>query len=142
MSYDAENHDKMVHYRAEKVERIADDIPDVQVIGDSSGELLVLGWGSTYGAILTAVQRAQAAGQSVSAAHLRHLNPFPKNLGDVLRSFEKVLIPEMNLGQLALLVRGKYLVDAEKLNKVTGRPFLIREIEQKINEMVKSKVTV
>lgn len=142
VSYDAANHDKMTHLRAEKVERIANDIPELTVTGDQSGELLVLGWGSTYGAILTAVQRAQAKGLSVSHAHLRHLSPFPKNLGDVLSRFEKVLIPELNLGQLSLLVRGKYLVDAATLNKVTGRPFLIREIEEKINAMVGSKVSV
>jgi 2-oxoglutarate ferredoxin oxidoreductase subunit alpha len=142
VSYDAANHDKMVRLRAEKVERIANDIPEVQVTGDQSGELLVLGWGSTYGAILTAVQRAQARGLSVSHAHLRHLSPFPKNLGDVISRFEKVLIPELNLGQLALLVRGKYLVDAATLNKVSGRPFLIREVEEKINALVGSKVRV
>ncbi|HVP04091.1 MAG TPA: 2-oxoacid:acceptor oxidoreductase subunit alpha [Dehalococcoidia bacterium] len=142
VSYDAANHDKMVRLRAEKVERIANDIPEVQITGDQSGELLVLGWGSTYGAILTAVQRAQARGLSVSHAHLRHLSPFPKNLGDVISRFEKVLIPELNLGQLALLVRGKYLVDAATLNKVSGRPFLIREVEEKINALVGSKVRV
>jgi 2-oxoglutarate ferredoxin oxidoreductase subunit alpha len=142
VSYDAENHDRMVRYRAEKVERIANDIPDVEVIGDSRGELLILGWGSTYGPILTAVERARARGLSVSCAHLRYLNPFPRNLGEVLARFEKVLIPEMNLGQLRLLIRAKYLVDAAGLNKVTGRPFLIREIEEKINEMVTSEVRV
>lgn len=142
VSYDAANHNKMTHLRAEKVERIANDIAEVQVTGEQSGDLLVLGWGSTYGAILTAVQRAQARGLSVSHAHLRHLSPFPRNLGDVLSRFDKVLIPELNLGQLALLVRGKYLVDAATLNKVTGRPFLIREIEEKINAMVGSKVSV
>ncbi len=142
VSYDAENHNKMTHLRAEKVARIADDIPDLQVMGEPQGELLVLGWGGTYGAILTAVQRAQAKGLSVSAAQLRYLNPFPKNLGDVLSRFEKVLIPELNLGQLALIIRGQFLVDAEKLNKVSGRPFLIREIEEKIEAMVGSKVSV
>jgi 2-oxoglutarate ferredoxin oxidoreductase subunit alpha len=142
VSYDAENHNKMVHLRAEKVAKIADDIPDVQVYGEPEGELLVLGWGSTHGAILTAVQRMQERGLSVSAAHLRHLNPLPKNLGEVLSRFEKVLIPELNLGQLALIVRGTFLVDAERLNKVSGRPFLIREIEEKIESMVGSKVRV
>jgi 2-oxoglutarate ferredoxin oxidoreductase subunit alpha len=144
VSYDAENHNKMVHLRAEKVAKIADDIPDVQIErgGPMEGELLVLGWGSTHGAILTAVQRAQAKGQSVAHAHLRHLNPFPKNLGDVLSRFEKVLIPELNLGQLSLLVRGEFLVDAQTVNKVSGRPFLIREIEEKIESMVGSKVSV
>lgn len=142
VSYDAENHDRMVRYRAEKVERIANDIPDVEVIGDSGGELLVLGWGSTYGPILTAVERARARSVSVSCAQLRYLNPFPRNLGEVLSRFEKVLIPELNLGQLRMLIRARYLVDAAGLNKVTGRPFLIREIEEKINEMVSSEVRV
>jgi 2-oxoglutarate ferredoxin oxidoreductase subunit alpha len=132
----------MTRFRQEKVERIANDIPPLEVIGDEMGELLVLGWGSTYGAILSAVQRARKEGLSVSCAHLRYLNPFPANLGDVISRFEKVLIPELNLGQLALLIRGRYLADAAGLNKVTGRPFLIREIEEKIHSLVKSKVRV
>jgi 2-oxoglutarate ferredoxin oxidoreductase subunit alpha len=142
VNYDAENHDRMTRYRAEKVERIANYIPDLEVTGEPEGDLLVLGWGSSYGAILTAVQRAQAQGMAVSSAHLRYLNPFPKNVGDVLSRFEKVLVPELNLGQLRMLVRARYLVDAQGLNKVTGRPFLIREIEEKINSMVGSKVSV
>jgi 2-oxoglutarate ferredoxin oxidoreductase subunit alpha len=139
VSYDAANHEKMVRFRAEKIARIANDIPDVEVIGDASGELLVLGWGSTYGAILSAVQRARADGLSVSCAHLRHLNPFPPNLGDVLSRFERVLVPELNLGQLRMLVRGRYLVDAEGLNRVTGRPFKIAEIEDRIRELVRAR---
>ena len=142
VSYDGPNHDRMVRYRQEKVDRIANDIPPLQVAGDDEGELLVLGWGSTYGAILSAVQRARSQGLSVSCTHLRYLSPFPANLGEVLCRFEKVLIPELNLGQLCMLVRARYLVDAQGLNKVTGRPFLIREIEEKINAMVKSKVSV
>ncbi len=142
VSYSGENHDRMVRLRAEKVDRIADDIPDVQVHGPQQGDLLVLGWGSTYGAIRTAVERAQANNVSVAHAHLRHMNPFPKNLGDVLSGFDRVLIPELNLGQLALLIRSRYLVDAVSLNKVTGRPLLIREVEAKIAEMVGSKVGV
>jgi len=145
VSYDADNHNKMVHLRAEKVARIENDIPELEIeAGPQSGELLVLGWGSTYGAIYTAVQRAQAKGLSVSHAHIRHLSPFPKNVGEVLSRFEKVLIPELNLGQLSLLIRGKYLVDAQTLNKVSGRPFLTREIEEKIYELVGtgSKVSV
>jgi 2-oxoglutarate ferredoxin oxidoreductase subunit alpha len=142
VSYSAENHWRMVRYRAEKVERIAEDVPELEVEGDAEGELLVLGWGSTYGAIITAVERARAGGQSVSCAHLRYLNPFPHNLGDVLSRFEKVLIPELNLGQLRMLVRARYLVDAQGLNKVTGRPLLTREIEEAIAAMLKSKVTV
>jgi 2-oxoglutarate ferredoxin oxidoreductase subunit alpha len=140
VSYEGENHEKMTRFRAEKVARIADDIPELQVMGPNKGDLLVLGWGSTHGAILTAVQRAQAKGLAVSHAHLRHLNPFPKNLGQVIAGFEKVLIPELNLGQLSLLVRGQFLVDAVSLNTITGRPMMIRDIEEKIYEMVGSKV--
>lgn len=142
VSYDAENHMRMVSYRAEKVARIAKDIPDVEVIGEPEGELLVLGWGSTYGAIISAVQRAQANGLSVSCAHLRHLNPFPENLGDVLSHFDQVLIPELNLGQLRMLIRARYLVDAVGLNRVTGRPLKIGEIEEKIKELVRREVSV
>ena len=136
VSYEAENHSRMVHLRAEKVERIANDIPNLELSGDESGELLVLGWGSTYGAIISAVERAQASGLHVSAAHLRYLNPFPRNLGDVLANFSKILIPELNLGQLRLLIRARYLVDAVGLNRVTGRPFRISEIEEKISQLV------
>ena len=142
VSYSPENHDRMTRFRAEKVQRIADDVPDLEVIGDEEGELLVLGWGSTYGANLSAVQRARAQGLSVSCAQLRYLNPFPTNTGDVISRFEKVLIPELNLGQLSQLVRSRYLVDAASLNKVTGRPFLIREVEERIHALVKSKVNV
>jgi 2-oxoglutarate ferredoxin oxidoreductase subunit alpha len=136
ISYDPGNHDKMVHLRAEKIERIAQDIPEVRVDGDEAGGLLVLGWGSTYGVITTAVQRARAKRQKVSAAHIRHLSPFPRNLEAVLKRYDRVLIPEINLGQLRLLIRGKYLVDAVGLNKVSGRPFTIAEIEARITEMV------
>ncbi|MEX0786893.1 MAG: 2-oxoacid:acceptor oxidoreductase subunit alpha [Dehalococcoidia bacterium] len=142
VSYDSDNHELMVHYRAEKVARIARDVPDVEVLGDDRGELLVLGWGSTYGAIISAVQRARHDGLSVSHAHLRHLNPFPENLGDVLSRYEHVLIPEMNLGQLRMLIRARYLVDAEGLNRVTGRPIKIAEIEARIRELVRQKASV
>ena len=142
VSYTAENHEIMVHHRAEKVARIANDIPELEVTGNPEGELLVLGWGSTYGAITSAVQRARADGLSVSAAHLRHMNPFPKNLGDVLSRFERVLIPEMNLGQLRMLIRARYLVDAVGLNRVTGRPLKIAEIVEKISGLVRRKVSV
>ena len=144
ISYDPANHDKMVHLRAEKIARAVQDVPDLQVSGDDAGGLLVIGWGSTYGVITTAVQRARAEGKKVSSAHLRYLNPFPANLGDVLKRYDQVLMPEMNLGQLRMLVRSKFLVDAQTLNKVSGRPFLTREIEAKINELVGagSKVSV
>ena len=142
VSYDPENHDKMTRFRAEKIARIANDIPDLEVVGDESGDLLVLGWGSTYGANLSAVLRAREQGLAVSFAHLRYLNPFPSNVGDVIARFDQVLIPELNLGQLAMLVRSRYVVDAATLNKVTGRPFLIAEVEAKIHELVGSKVKV
>jgi 2-oxoglutarate/2-oxoacid ferredoxin oxidoreductase subunit alpha len=136
VSADPANHDKMVRLRAEKIAGIVQDVPDVEVNGDASGELLVLGWGSTYGVITTAVQRARAQGKKVSAAHLRHLNPLPANLGDVMQRFDKVLMPEINLGQMRMLLRARYLVDVIGLNKVTGRPFTIAEIEKKIAELI------
>jgi 2-oxoglutarate ferredoxin oxidoreductase subunit alpha len=136
VNYEPENHDMMTKLRAEKIARIANDIPELDVFGEASGDLLVLGWGSTYGVNRTAVQRAQTAGKKVSQAHLRYLNPFPRNLGDVLSRFKKVLIPENNLGQLRLLVRGEFLVDAHGLNRVTGRPFTISEVEASILELV------
>jgi 2-oxoglutarate ferredoxin oxidoreductase subunit alpha len=135
VSYDPANHDKMVRLRAEKIAGIAQDVPDVEVSGDESGGLLVLGWGSTYGVITTAVQRARAQGKRVSAAHLRHLNPLPANLGKVIGRYDRVLMPEMNLGQMRMLLRAKFLVDIEGLNKVSGRPFTIAEVENKIAEI-------
>jgi len=135
VSYDPANHNKMVHLRAEKIERIAQDVPDVVVNGDESGALLVLGWGSTYGVITTAVQRARAKGLSVSSAHIRHLNPLPRNLGEVMKRYDRVLMPEINLGQLRMIVRSRFLVDAIGLNKVSGRPFTISEVEAKIAEL-------
>jgi 2-oxoglutarate ferredoxin oxidoreductase subunit alpha len=134
VNYDPENHHFMVLMRQAKVDRAAQDIPPVEVFGDPSGKVLVLGWGSTYGSITSAVERLRAEGKSVSSAHLRHLNPFPSNLGEVLRSFERVIIPEMNLGQLATMIRAKYLVDAVPFSKVKGRPFQIREIVKKVEE--------
>ncbi|MCZ6507931.1 MAG: 2-oxoacid:acceptor oxidoreductase subunit alpha, partial [Acidobacteria bacterium] len=135
VSYEAENHEKMIHLRAEKVARVADSIPDVEVDGDARGDLLVLGWGSTLGAITGAVNVARQEGLRVSRAHLRHLNPFPKNLGDVLGAFDKVLVPEMNLGQLAFILRAKYLVDVISFSKVQGKPFFRSDILNKIKEL-------
>ncbi|HYO13467.1 MAG TPA: 2-oxoacid:acceptor oxidoreductase subunit alpha [Thermoanaerobaculia bacterium] len=139
VSYDPVNHENMVHLRAEKVARIAEDIPNVQVFGDLEGELLVLGWGSTAGAVTGAVNSARQQGLSVSRAHLRHLNPFPKNLGEVLARYDKVLVPEMNLGQLALLLRARYLKDILSLTKVKGLPFTRQEILQKIQQILEPK---
>src|SRR5919199_1896293 len=134
VNYDPENHHFMVLMRQAKVDRAAQDIPPVEVYGEPSGKVLVLGWGSTYGSITPAVGKLRAEGKSVSSAHLRHLNPFPANLGDVLRSFERVIVPEMNLGQLCTMIRAKYLVDAVAFSKVKGRPFQIREIVKKVEE--------
>ena len=136
VSYDPANHENMVHLRADKVARIANDIPEIEVFGDLEGELLVLGWGSTAGAVTGAVNAARRQGLSVSRTHLRHLNPFPKNLGDVLSRFDKVLVPEMNLGQLAMLLRARYLKDVISLTKVKGLPFTRQEILQKIQQLV------
>lgn len=135
ISYDPINHDRMVRLRAEKVARVADEIPDLIVHGEPDGKLLVLGWGSTEGAITGAVNMARKEGLRVSRVHLHHLNPFPKNLGDVLARFETVLLPEMNLGQLALLLRAKYLKDIVSYTKVEGKPFYRFEVLAKIREM-------
>ena len=137
VSYDPDNHDRMVQLREERIEGIAEFIPELEVEGPPEGDLLVLSWGSTYGAILTAAEEVRAQGQQVSMAHLRYLNPFPRNLGDVLGRFRRVLIPEINRGQLRLLVRAKYLVDAVGLNKVSGQPFSSQEITQAILEASK-----
>ena len=137
VSYDPENHEKMVRIRAEKVDRIANDIPPVEVMGDpEGGDVLVIGWGSTYGAIDQAVGRVRRRGGKVSSIHLKYLNPFPSNLGEVLQRFEKILVPEMNMGQLSMLLRARYLVDAIGLNKIQGQPFKIKEIERKIEEVL------
>jgi len=137
VSYDPENHEKMVRLRAEKIARIASDIPEVQVLGKESGKVLVAGWGSTYGAITSAVEELQEKGRPVSAIHLRYLNPFPRNLGDVLGRFEKVLVPELNLGQLSMLIRARFLVDAIGLNKIQGKPFRVSEITRAIEELLR-----
>jgi 2-oxoglutarate ferredoxin oxidoreductase subunit alpha len=128
VSYDPDNHHRMQLLRQAKVARIADDIEPLTVFGPERGDLLILGWGSTYGAIRSAVERLQSEGRSVAHAHLRHLNPFPANTENVLRSYRKVLIPEVNLGQLLMLIRAKYLIDAEGYDRVRGRPFRISEI--------------
>ncbi|HEX9829009.1 MAG TPA: 2-oxoacid:acceptor oxidoreductase subunit alpha [Bacteroidota bacterium] len=137
VNYEPENHELMIKLRAEKVERIANDIPLAEVEGNPEGDLLVVGWGSTYGAIRTAVNRHREKGHSVSHLHLRHLNPMPKNVGEILYKFKHVLVPELNLGQLIKVLRAKYLVPALGLNKVQGLPFKAVEIENKIDEILK-----
>jgi len=135
VSYDPENHMHMVLTRAEKVARIAYDIPDIEVFGEPEGRVLVVGWGSTYGAITSAVEEMQGRGKSVSSIHLRYLNPFPSNLGELLGRFDRVLIPELNLGQLAMLLRARFLVPAVSFPKVKGKPFKISELTAKIEEL-------
>lgn len=128
VSYDPQNHDLMCRLRAEKIARIADDIPPVEVFGKNEGEILVVGWGGTYGAITSAVEEMQRSGYSISSVHLRYLNPFPKNLKDLLSRFETIIVPELNLGQLSLILRTRFLVNARSLNKVQGLPFKVSEI--------------
>ena len=134
ISYDGTNHERMTQLRAAKVEGIARDIPPLVVDAEPGARLLVLGWGSSEGAIRAGVRRAREAGHTVACAHLRHLNPFPANTGDVLRSFDHVLVPEMNTGQLAQLLRAKYLIDVESFCKVQGQPLFASEIEEQIAE--------
>lgn len=132
VSYDPTNHQTMTRIRAEKVERVVNMVPDIQVTGDEDAKLLVLGWGGPYGSILTAVNNIREQGKKVACTHLRYMNPMPSNLREVLAKFDQVLIPELNNGQLRLILRGKYLCDARGLNKIQGKPFLIEEIEQAI----------
>jgi 2-oxoglutarate ferredoxin oxidoreductase subunit alpha len=123
----------MTQLRAAKVKKIASDIPPLEVDDpDGNAELLVLGWGSTYGTIRAAARRVRDAGRPIATAHLRHLNPLPQNTGDVVRGHRRVLIPELNLGQLALLIRGRYLVDAQSFSKVQGQPIFAEELETEI----------
>ena len=138
VSYDAKNHELMVQLRAAKVEKIAETIPEVHPdCGNESGKLLVLGWGSTYGAIRTACRDLIAEGYDVAQVHLHHINPFPKNLGAVLSRYEKVLVPEMNCGQLVNLIRAKYMIPAIGLSKVQGQPYTTSELKNKIIEILK-----
>lgn len=138
ISYDPENHELMVRIRQAKVDKIAEYIP-LQTIdnGNAKGKLLILGWGSTYGSIKAAVRESIAEGYDVSHAHVKYLNPFPKNLGEVLKSYDKVLIPELNNGQLIKIIRDKYFIDAKGLNKIQGMPFTSEELKSKIIELLK-----
>jgi 2-oxoglutarate ferredoxin oxidoreductase subunit alpha len=136
VNYEPANHQHMTDTRAWKVANIANDLPPQKIDGPATGDLLVLSWGGTYGACATAVHTRQALGKSVSHCHLRYLNPLPKDLGDILKRFKKVLIPELNLGQLRTFIRATYLVDAIGLNKVQGKPFSVAEVEVKIEEVL------
>jgi 2-oxoglutarate ferredoxin oxidoreductase subunit alpha len=138
VSYDPTNHQHMVELRASKIALVAEDIPPAEVMGEAKGDLLVVGWGSTFGAITSAVRRAQSEGRKVSQLHLRYLNPLPRNLGEVLKAFDKVLLPEINMGQLALLLQGRYLREVIPLSKVRGTPFKATEIYDRIVEILEA----
>jgi 2-oxoglutarate ferredoxin oxidoreductase subunit alpha len=137
VSYDPDNHDHMVRLRQEKVNRAQAIIPPVKVRGPESGDALLLGWGATYGVITTAADRLRAEGMSIASAHLRHLNPFPSNLGEVLKRYRKVIIPEVNLGQLRMLIRAKFLIDAIGINHVRGRMFLVSDLMDEVQAVMK-----
>jgi 2-oxoglutarate/2-oxoacid ferredoxin oxidoreductase subunit alpha len=136
ISGDPANHQRMVELRAAKVAGVASEIPPLLPAGAAFGELLVVGWGSTYGAIKQAVEQANATGAAVGHLHLRYLNPLPTDLGDVLRRYQRVLVPELNLGQLAHLIRDRCLVDVVQLDKVQGRPFGVAEVYHRIKELM------
>jgi 2-oxoglutarate ferredoxin oxidoreductase subunit alpha len=137
VSYDPENHDLMVSLRAQKIEDIANDIPLAEIdSGVESGKVLVLGWGSTYGAIKTAVKNLREEGVEVGHLHLRHIHPMPKNVGEILSRYDAVIVPEFNKGQLVKVIREKYLVDAQPLSKVQGLPFLASEISAAVKAQV------
>jgi 2-oxoglutarate ferredoxin oxidoreductase subunit alpha len=138
VSYDPDNHDLMVRLRAEKVRRVAQEIPPTTINGPAGGDLLVVGWGGTYGTITAAVEEAQAAGRSVASIHLRHLNPLPPDLGQILRQYRRVLVPEINSGQLVRVLRAEYLVDAVGFNRVRGVPLATQDIVETINQLLES----
>ena len=140
ISYDPDNHDHMVRTRAEKVRRVAQEIPPTTINGPATGDLLVVGWGGTYGAITAAVERAQTEGRAVASIHLRYLNPLPPDLGHILREYRKVLVPEINSGQLVRVLRAEYLVDAVGFNRVRGLPLASEEILEAITQLVEGHV--
>ncbi len=136
VNYEPLNHEHMVRLRAAKVEAIVQDVPNVLPIGDAEGDLLIVAWGSTYGSIMQSVKTQRAKGRKIGYLHLRYLNPLPANLGEVLKRYKRVLVPELNMGQLLWVLRAKYLVNAVGLNKIQGRPFKQNELDQKIEEML------
>jgi 2-oxoglutarate ferredoxin oxidoreductase subunit alpha len=136
INYEPLNHEKMCRLRAAKVEAVAQEIPDVVPAGDPAGDLLIVGWGSTYGPITAAMKIERAKGRKIGHVHLRFLNPLPRNLGDVLKRYKKILVPEMNLGQLVQVLRAKYLVDAQGYDKIQGKPFKTAELAAKIEEVL------
>jgi 2-oxoglutarate ferredoxin oxidoreductase subunit alpha len=140
VSYDGKNHEKMIHLRDEKIRRIAEDYEPTEIFGDTSGELLVIGWGSTFGAIRSAVTRLRKLGRKVGHVHLRHLNPLPNDLEEILGRYVRVVAPEMNLGQLATLLRARYLVDVQSISKMQGRPFKEAELTERLGHILNPRV--
>jgi len=136
VNYEPLNHEKMVRIRAAKIEAITQDVPNVMPTGDPEGDLLIVSWGSTFGSIMQSVKAQRAQGRKIGHLHLRYLNPLPANLGDILKRYKKILVPELNMGQLLWVLRAKYLVNAVGLNKIQGRPFKQNELDQKIEEML------
>jgi 2-oxoglutarate ferredoxin oxidoreductase subunit alpha len=126
----------MTNTRAKKVANVAQSIPLQEVEGPASGDLLVISWGGTYGAVRTAVRRCIGQGKSVAHTHLRYMNPFPRNLEEIIRNYDRVLIPELNTGHLRMIVRSNFLVDAVGFNKVQGKPFLVNELVDKIDQVL------
>ena len=139
VSHDPDNHDMMVNLRAQKIKNISNDIPDLKVDGDEKGDLLVLGWGGTYGTLKDATSLAREKGYTVSHTHLQYLNPLPKNTGEVLNNFSKILIPEINLGQLAKYIRSEFLIDVIQFNKVRGLPLNTSDVFDNITDILGGK---
>ena len=138
VSYDPANHERMTQIRKERIDRIADDIPLTNVVGDADADTIVLGWGSTWGAITGAMRRIRNNGGKLAHAHLTHIHPFPKDLGEVLARYDNVIIPELNMGQLVKLIRAEFLVDAKPINKVMGQPFTAGELEREILALIEN----
>jgi 2-oxoglutarate ferredoxin oxidoreductase subunit alpha len=136
ISYEAENHHHMTMVRKQKVANVAKTIPDQTVLGPQTGDLLVVSWGGTYGAVRSAVEACQKLGKSVAHCHLRYMNPFPRNLGEILKRYKKVFVPELNAGQLCFILRANFLVDAVSFAKIKGKPFLISELVQRMEALI------
>jgi 2-oxoglutarate ferredoxin oxidoreductase subunit alpha len=139
VSYDPDNHDEMVRIRAEKIQRIKDYVEEPEIYGDESGDVLIVSWGSTYGTVLTVVEQLRKEGKKVSFYHLRWINPLPNSLKKYIRNFKKVIVPEVNLGQLAKIIRSEYLVDAISFNKIRGLPLQVIELKNAVNELIEGK---
>ena len=137
VSYDPQNHENMTKIRAQKVANVADYIPDAEVFGAAEGDTLLVGWGGTYGAIHAATERLRSMGHAVSHMHIRHLNPMPKNVGEVLSKFKQIIVPELNQGQLRLLLQAEYAREMRGINKIQGQPFKISELVAKTLDIMK-----